>query len=431
MENSKKHQKKPKKLNKKGLSITLCYYLRHGAAKNNIPIDSEGYVSVAVILALKEFKDVDIDYIRNVVKEDEKKRYQLRTDSSGQLFIRAVQGHSIKTLDHELMMETIEDPSLYKNINIVHGTFSKFLDLIMSEGLKTMSRNHIHFAMGYPEDSQVISGVRQGCDVFIELNLELAMRNGIKILKSANNVILTEGIMKTLSPVFFKKVFRINLNGDRELIFSNENFAEIRSKYSPRYIFILDFEANCSETETLKPQEIIEFPVIALDTWTNTVDEKNIFHYYVKPTHTKITTFCTKLTGITEEKVLKEGIELEKVLAKFDEFLQERPEIAKDFCFATCGNWDLNTCLKNEANFKKINLPTYFKKFINIKDVYGLFFGKNGKFGMVEMLNHLKIPLEGRHHSGIDDSRNLTKVIQAILAHKDAIIPKTYIKIVK
>ncbi len=35
--------------------------------------------------------------------------------------------------------------------------------------------------------------------------------------------------------------------------------------------------------------------------------------------------------------------------------------------------------------------------------------------GMTEMLNALEIPLEGRHHSGIDDSRNLSKVILALL----------------
>ena len=42
-----------------------------------------------------------------------------------------------------------------------------------------MSRNHIHFAIGYPGDKEVISGMRKTCDILIEIDLELAERNGI------------------------------------------------------------------------------------------------------------------------------------------------------------------------------------------------------------------------------------------------------------
>lgn len=43
-----------------------------------------------------------------------------------------------------------------------------------------MSRNHIHFAINYPEH-EIISGMRKNCNVFIELDVELALKNGIKI----------------------------------------------------------------------------------------------------------------------------------------------------------------------------------------------------------------------------------------------------------
>lgn len=32
------------------------------------------------------------------------------------------------------------------------------------------------------------------------------------------------------------------------------------------YLLILDFEATCSNSERINPQEIIEFPVVILDT---------------------------------------------------------------------------------------------------------------------------------------------------------------------
>ena len=42
---------------------------------------------------------------------------------------------------------------------VVHGTFKQHLESIMKSGLKAMSRNHVHFAVGYSGD-HVISGMR-------------------------------------------------------------------------------------------------------------------------------------------------------------------------------------------------------------------------------------------------------------------------------
>lgn len=40
----------------------------------------------------------------------------------------------------------------------VHGTYARYLDSIFREGLKTMNRNHVHFATGLPKEDGVISG---------------------------------------------------------------------------------------------------------------------------------------------------------------------------------------------------------------------------------------------------------------------------------
>lgn len=37
-----------------------------------------------------------------------------------------------------------------------------------------MGRNHVHFSIGYPGDKEVISGMRSTCEIFIEIDLELA-----------------------------------------------------------------------------------------------------------------------------------------------------------------------------------------------------------------------------------------------------------------
>lgn len=73
-----------------------------------------------------------------------------------------------------------------------------------------MTRNHIHFAPGLPKEEGVISGMRGSCDIYIEIDLFNAMKDGIDFFISSNNVILTEGIDGVLPPKYFKKVTRKN-----------------------------------------------------------------------------------------------------------------------------------------------------------------------------------------------------------------------------
>jgi RNA:NAD 2'-phosphotransferase (TPT1/KptA family) len=40
----------------------------------------------------------------------------------------------------------------------VHGTYDGFMSSIWQEGLKRMTRNHVHFATGLPKEDGVISG---------------------------------------------------------------------------------------------------------------------------------------------------------------------------------------------------------------------------------------------------------------------------------
>lgn len=69
-----------------------------------------------------------------------------------------------------------------------------------------MSRNHIHFAPGLPQEDGVISGMRKSCDVYIYIDMVQAIKDGIDFYISSNNVILTEGIKGVLPPKYFKKV---------------------------------------------------------------------------------------------------------------------------------------------------------------------------------------------------------------------------------
>ena len=55
-------------------------------------------------------------------------------------------------------------------------------------------------------DSQVISGARGTSEVFIVIDMEKALADGIEFYRSANGVILTSGVDGILEPKYFKDI---------------------------------------------------------------------------------------------------------------------------------------------------------------------------------------------------------------------------------
>lgn len=87
-------------------------------------------------------------------------------------------------------------------------------------------------------------------------------------------------------------------------------------------------------------QEIIEFPVVVID-----VKQKKVvaeFQTYVKPTiHPELTTFCTELTGITQEQV-NGGIPIRDAIDRVHTFLEGLGIFNSEFAFLSCGDFDGN-----------------------------------------------------------------------------------------
>lgn len=192
------------------VSKLLSYYLRHAAEERGISVDANGYVLVESLLAQEEFarEAVDVALLRQVVANNAKQRFQLWTSPDDALYIRAVQGHSMASVRAEELLTPITAEDLEKYPVVVHGTYRQFWENdIKTTGLSRMQRNHVHFAIGYPSDGQVISGMRQTCDVYIELDLAAALSDGMKVYVSVNGVILTEGLDGGIvAPKYFRKV---------------------------------------------------------------------------------------------------------------------------------------------------------------------------------------------------------------------------------
>jgi len=208
----------------------LTYYLRHGGQDAGLNVRRDGYVKVDDILSLRDFQryGASLDVVQSIVRDCRKQRFSLKRETdawAGEVWwIRANQGHSMKCVDTSALLTRLTHKDINRFPVVCHGTYWKAWKLIEREGLKTMTRNHIHMV---PSDTirgrrGVISWVRSSCELFIYIDLVSAMRDGIEFFVSQNNIILTAGIEGVLAPKYFEKVARFAKGKAGEVIWRRQ-----------------------------------------------------------------------------------------------------------------------------------------------------------------------------------------------------------------
>lgn len=169
-------------------------------------------------------------------------------------------------------------------------------------------------------------------------------------------------------------------------------------------IIIIDLEATCwkGEIPPGETSEIIEIGICELDRNTGAISKnKGIL---IQPKRSKVSAFCTELTTITQSMLDTEGIPFEVAI----EMLQDEYE-ADEYTWASYGAYDLNM-LKRQCMFRNIKYPLNHQH-INVKELFAETKGLNKKVGMNGALHILDIPLEGTHHRGVDDAKNIAKIL--------------------
>ncbi|KAK6344538.1 hypothetical protein TWF696_008172 [Orbilia brochopaga] len=237
------------------ISHALSRTLRHTAREEKLNMRPDGYVNVNELLSSERYKRLNLDFptLCQVVQDNNKKRFKiirevapssssLTSESStapsldlapnldseenpdlNQYFIRATQGHSIP-IQEDLLLTPIESTNLPSIC--IHGSYYSALTLILeSGGLKKMGRNHIHCAAGLPKASihpetgeeipAVLSGMRFNAEVLFYIDVEKALRDGIKFWRSDNDVILTNGLEENGGVLSMDYVIRVEDVGQR------------------------------------------------------------------------------------------------------------------------------------------------------------------------------------------------------------------------
>lgn len=168
-----------------------------------------------------------------------------------------------------------------------------------------------------------------------------------------------------------------------------------------RPYLVVDLEATCDQPESFPrdESEIIEIGAVLVDSTTLLpLDE---FQTFVRPVlHPELTAFCTELTSITQAQ-LEHAPLLRAALAALGRWLPQPVTLA------SWGAYDRNQ-FRRESQRKRITLP-WDAQHLNIKEAFGKRVGQ--RMGVGQALRRMEMRFEGTPHRGIDDARNIVRLL--------------------
>lgn len=175
-------------------------------------------------------------------------------------------------------------------------------------------------------------------------------------------------------------------------------------------IIVIDLEATCTEkTEPNFINEIIEIGIAELDVKRQEITKN--WTIMVQPRWSEVTEFCTQLTTIHPEMVTAEAgaVTLNKAIQVLE---KEYPSLRK-MTWASYGDYDRRQ-FERQCGREGVMYP-FGVTHINVKNLAALYYALPREVGMDAMLEHMGFELEGVHHRGIDDARNIAKILSKVV----------------
>lgn len=171
---------------------------------------------------------------------------------------------------------------------------------------------------------------------------------------------------------------------------------------------IFDLEATCWKNGQHKSTEMETIEVGAVMVSPDDGGILSEFDCFVRPTKNPVLSeFCRELTSIRQENVDR----ADNFPVVWEEFLRWVGDV-NDICLASWGAYDPGQ-LKRDCALHGLEYP-FGDRHVNLKRRFGEFYD-GGKFGMKRALRLCGLELEGTHHRGIDDARNIVKIYRWML----------------
>lgn len=165
---------------------------------------------------------------------------------------------------------------------------------------------------------------------------------------------------------------------------------------------VVDLEATCWNPRGPRPNEIIEIGAVCVDENQQIVGE---FEQFVQPKiHPQLSEFCTELTSITQEMV-DSAPTFPEVLELFQNWIKN---FGEDYLLCSWGHYD-RVQFKNDCELHNISTK-WLGSHISIKHQHGNIIHARRPMGMKAALRKEGLKLDGTHHRGIDDARNIAKI---------------------
>jgi inhibitor of KinA sporulation pathway (predicted exonuclease) len=173
-----------------------------------------------------------------------------------------------------------------------------------------------------------------------------------------------------------------------------------------RYI-VVDLEATCwADVRDYARMETIEIGAVELPAADGPPTRE--FSRFVRPAvEPELSEFCRRLTTIRQKDVGRSD-EFPTVLVEFAEWIGEDP-----FVLCSWGGYDL-TQFRTDCDRHGLTLPESFERHVNLKKAFARLVGIK-ECGMERALAHMGLPLDGTHHRGIDDARNIARLAVLVL----------------
>jgi len=195
------------------------------------------------------------------------------------------------------------------------------------------------------------------------------------------------------------------------------------------YFVVIDFEATCEERNPADyPHEIVEFPAVLVS--TEKMEIVDVFHSFVRPVlNPRLSEFCRSLTGV-EQTVVDAADTFPTVHQRFLHWMDSHALGTKhSFTLVTDGPFDMGRFLYLQVKHVGMPYPMHYAAhWANIRKCFANFYKRGGECytpiygssavklpGLQQMLGVLGLTFEGSPHSGVDDAKNIARILIKLL----------------
>lgn len=177
---------------------------------------------------------------------------------------------------------------------------------------------------------------------------------------------------------------------------------------SPTRWLVIDLEATCCNDGQFprEEMEIIEIGAVIAD--GKSFQSIAEFQTFVCPVrHPALTTFCRDLTGI-ESSDVESAVGFVEAMSQLTAWLKDYADAA----FCSWGEYDRRQ-FERDCAYHNVAWP-FGNRHVDLKKRYSDRFGLKRGQGFGEALQKHNLTFEGRPHRGIDDARNIVRMLPII-----------------